>query len=444
MSKRICWVSCLCAVFAIALQAQTFKTIVTFNQTNGQDVFGPPIEATDHNLYGATVFGGASNDGAIYKLTPKGVYKVLYSFCSQSGCADGVNPAWLMQAADGDFYGTTSAGGENGAGTIFKITAAGQFTLLYTFCSDAGCTDGSEPQSSLVQTSDGNFYGTTISGGAYGNGTVFTFSAANGLTTLYSFCANTGCTDGSFPFIGLTLAKDGNFYGTTAEGGNHSATSCPIDGCGTVFKITPSGELTTLYSFCAESNCSDGAIPQGLLVQGKDGNLYGTTDNGGGENSGTIYKVSLQGNFTTMHSFCESGICNDGLDPIAGVIQATNGNFYGSAYLGGTGGWGTVFQMTPAGKFTVLHNFDGKADGSYLAASVFQASNGSLLGGTEGGGDDNCDAPDGCGVIFMISKKAASEAASEDSTQGTDSGSHMIVNAPANPRPSNGRRFARY
>jgi uncharacterized repeat protein (TIGR03803 family) len=442
MFRTICWVSCLCAVFAIALPAQTFQTIATFNQTNGKDVFGPPIEATDHNLYGATVFGGASNNGAIYKITPKGVYKVLYSFCLQSGCADGVNPAWLMQAADGDFYGTTSGGGENGAGTIFKITAAGQFTLLYTFCSEAGCTDGSEPQEALVQTSDGTFYGTTISGGAYGDGTVFTFTVANGLTTLYSFCAKTGCTDGSFPFIGLTLAKDGNFYGTTAEGGNQNNSLCPPSyGCGTVFRITPSGQLTTLYSFCSQSNCSDGALPQGLLVQGKDGNLYGTTDNGGAENSGTIYKISLQGTFTQMHSFCNPEICLDGLDPIGGVIQATDGDFYGSAYLGGTGGWGTVFQMTPAGNFTVLHNFDGKADGSYLAASVLQASNGSLIGGTEAGGNDSCDAPNGCGVIFMISKKAASEASPEDSTRGTKLRDEMIINTPR-PLPLNWQRVA--
>jgi uncharacterized repeat protein (TIGR03803 family) len=444
MFRTICWVSFLCSFFAIALQAQNFETVATFDQTNGKDVFGPPIEATDHNLYGATVFGGTSNDGAIYKLTPKGVYEVLYSFCSQSNCTDGVNPAWLMQAADGDFYGTTSAGGENGSGTIFKITPGGKFTLLYTFCSEANCTDGSEPQSSLVQTSDGTFYGTTIGGGAYNNGTVFTFSATKGLTTLYSFCAKTNCLDGAFPFIGLTLANDGNFYGTTAEGGNHNATSCPLDGCGTVFKITPSGDLTTLYSFCATGTCSDGAVPQGLLAQAKDGNLYGTTDNGGGENSGTIFKISLQGKLTTMHSFCESGICNDGLIPYAGVIQATDGNFYGSAYLGGTGGWGTVFQMTPAAKFTVLHNFDGKADGSYLAASVLQASTGSLIGGTEGGGNDSCDAPNGCGVLFMISRKAANEAAPENSTQGTDSGIRTIITRPAQPRSVNGQRVTPY
>jgi uncharacterized repeat protein (TIGR03803 family) len=442
MFRTICW-ACLCAVFAIGLQAQTFKAIVTFDQTNGKDVFGPPIEATDHNLYGATVFGGAADGGTVYKITSKGVHQVLYSFCSQSGCADGLNPAWLMQAADGDLYGTTSGGGENGAGTIYKITPSGQFTLLYTFCSQVNCTDGAEPQEALVQTSDGTFYGTTISGGAYGNGTVFTFSATGGLTTLYSFCAKTACADGSFPFIGLTLANDGNFYGTTAEGGNQNNSLCPPNyGCGTVFRITPSGQLTTLYSFCSQSNCSDGALPQGLLVQAKDGNLYGTTDNGGGENSGTIYKISLQGTFTQMHSFCNPEICLDGLDPIGGVIQATDGNLYGTAYLGGRGGWGTAFQMTPAGKFTVIHNFDGKADGSYVAASLFQASTGSLFGGTKGGGDDNCDAPNGCGVIFMISKKAASEAVPGDSRQEIDRGNKTIINPPS-PLPLNWRA-ARY
>lgn len=430
MFRTICWV-CLCAILATALQAQTFKAIVAFDQTNGKDVFGPPIEGTDHNLYGATVFGGAADSGTVYRITSKGVHQVLYSFCSQSGCPDGLNPAWLMQAADGNFYGTTSGGGENGAGTLYKITPGGQFTLLYTFCSQANCTDGAEPQEALVQTSDGTFYGTTISGGAYGDGTVFTFSATGGLTTLYSFCAKTNCADGSFPFIGLTLANDGNFYGTTAEGGNQNNLLCPPTyGCGTVFRITPSGQLTTLYSFCSQSNCNDGSLPQGLLVQGKDGNLYGTTDNGGGENSGTLYKISLQGTFTQMHSFCSPQICLDGSDPIAGMIQATDGNLYGTAYLGGDGGWGTAFQMTPAGKFTVIHNFDGKADGSYLAASLFQASNGSLFGGTEAGGDDSCDAPYGCGVVFMISKKAASQAPG-DSRQVGDRGNQTIINPPS-------------
>ena len=443
MFRTICGMFCLFAVFAIGVQAQTFKAIVAFNQTDGRSVFGPPIEATDHNFYGATVFGGASDDGTIYRLTRQGGYKVLYSFCLKSGCADGINPAWLMQAADGKFYGTTSGGGKNGGGTIFSITPGGKFTLLYTFCSKANCTDGTEPQSSLVQTSDGTFYGTTIGGGANNNGTVFKFTATGGLTTLYNFCSKTGCTDGSFPFIGLTLAKDGNFYGTTAEGGNHNSTTCPLDGCGSVFRITPSGRLTTLYRFCATSTCNDGAVPQALLAQGKDGNLYGTTDNGGTEHSGTIYKITLKGKLTTMHNFCESGICNDGAIPYAGVIQGANGDFYGTAYLGGTGGWGTAYQITHAGTLTVLHNFDGKADGSYLAASLLQASNGSLFGGTEGGGNDACDAPTGCGVIFRISQKAATQGAPEGSTQASDRGDQTTIRPPT-PLPLNWRSDAPY
>lgn len=249
MFRTICSVSCLCAVFAIALHAQALKPIVRFNQTNGERIFGPPIEATDHNLYGATVFGGASGYGTIYKLTRKGVYKVLYSFFAQGGCADGEYPSWLTQAADGDFYGATYMGGKSNVGTIFKITASGKFTALYSFCSNDNCNDGAMPQSSLVQTSDGSFYGTTTVGGAYSNGTVFKFKPGHGLTMLYSFCTKTGCADGSQPYIGLTLASDGNFYGNTALGGNHNSTSCPADGCGTVFRITPTGKVNDFVSF---------------------------------------------------------------------------------------------------------------------------------------------------------------------------------------------------
>jgi len=443
MFRTICGVSCLCAVFAIALHAGTLKPIVRFNQTNGERVFGPPIEATDHNLYGATVFGGGSGYGTIYKLTREGVYKVLYSFCAQSGCADGEYPSWLTQSAGGDFYGTTYMGGKSNVGTIFKITASGRFTALYSFCSKTSCTDGAMPQSSLVQTSDGSFYGTTTVGGAYSNGTVFKFNPGHGLTTLYSFCAKTGCADGSQPYIGLTLVSDGNFYGSTALGGNHNSTSCPADGCGTVFRITSTGKLTTLYRFCANSTCSDGAIPQGLLVQGKDGNLYGTTDGGGGQDTGTIYKIGLRGKLTTLHTFC-NGICADGAIPYAGVIQANDENFYGTAFVGGTGGWGTVYRMTPAGKVTALYSFDDKADGAFPAASLFQASNGNFYGGTEEGGDDNCNGPYGCGVIFVMSKKAASEVAPEDSTQGTDHGSRPIIKPPTQPLPLNSQRVAPY
>jgi|HubBroStandDraft_6_1064221.scaffolds.fasta_scaffold224528_1 uncharacterized repeat protein (TIGR03803 family) len=394
----------LCALFlfflaaSAALPARTFKTLVTFNEANGEDVFSSLIEGSDGNLYGSTVYGGKQNFGTIFKLTLVGKETVLYNFCLQSGCPDGTYPGWLTQASDGNFYSETYGGGTYNSGTIFKITPTGQLTTLYSFCAQSGCPDGALPQSALVQASDGNFYGTTVIGGAQNQGTVFKITSSGVLTTLYSFCSKTNCTDGTQPNIGLTLGSDGNFYGTTALGGKNA---CPPYGCGTAFKITSSGVLTTLYTFCSQANCADGNIPQGLLVQAKDGNFYGTTDGGGANSFGTAFKMNAAGKFKTLHSFCV-GSCSDGGIPYAGLIQGTDGNFYGTAAIGGAKGYGAVYKMSPTGKVVPLHAFDNN-DGFSPAASLFQASDGNFYGGTEEGGNLNCFAPYGCGTVFRIS-----------------------------------------
>src|ERR1022692_4644576 len=167
--------------------------------------------------------------------------------------------AGLIEAASGDFYGTTSQGGTGSPayGTIFRITPSGTLTTLYSFCSQSACADGEQPFAGLVQGTDGDFYGTTAAGGANGYGTIFKITRSGTLTTLYSFCSQSGCTDGKNPLAGLAQATNGDFYGTTQQGG----ANCVPDGCGTVFKITPGGMLTTLYSFCAQSGCTDGSIP---------------------------------------------------------------------------------------------------------------------------------------------------------------------------------------
>ncbi len=210
------------------------------------------------------------------------ILTTLYNFCSQPNCSDGSDPtAALVQAKDGNFYGTTFSGGANsnctwGCGTVFKITAGGTLTTLYSFSGP----DGEYPYAGLVQASDGNFYGTASWGGGGGNcseppsysgcGTVFKITPGGMLTTLYTFAG----PDGANPYGGLVQGSDGNFYGTTYGGG------CQSDGCGTVFKITPSGALTTLYSFCSQSSCADGGVPNAGLVQAADGNFYGTTTAG--------------------------------------------------------------------------------------------------------------------------------------------------------------------
>lgn len=227
---------------------------------------------------------------------------------------------------NGNFYGPTGAGGANGGGTIFKITPAGTLTTLYSSCAETGCTDGNVPIAALIQATDGNFYGTTRHGGLYNDGTVFKMTPAGALTTLHSFFHG---TDGSEPFARLVQAADGNFYGTTVSGG--------ANGFGTVFKMTPTGTLTTLYSFCRESGCADGEVPQGGLIQATDGNFYGTTVYGGANSpgGGTIFKITPEGTLTTLYSFCANTGCTDGSNPVADLVQATDGNLYGTTYAGG-------------------------------------------------------------------------------------------------------------
>jgi uncharacterized repeat protein (TIGR03803 family) len=288
------------------------------------------LQATDGNFYGTSYAGGAYSYGTVFKITPSGTLTTLYSF----DVGDGAQPyAGLVQATDGNFYGTTVSGGRARDGTVFEITPSGTLSTLYSFCSQANCGDGANPYAGLVQATDGNFYGTTSAGGAYDTGTVFKITRSGTLTTLHSFDG----TDGASPRAGLVQATDGNFYGTTGGGGAYDS--------GTVFEITPSGTLTTLYSFCpAGFPCADGAGPAGL-VQAIDGNFYGTTYYGGasgncGLGCGTVFKITPSGTLSTLHSF-DNG---DGNQPRGALLQSTDGNFYGTTFAGGAG-YGTVFRL---------------------------------------------------------------------------------------------------
>src|ERR1039457_2533217 len=333
----------LCATTAIALPAQTLTTLYSFcSQSGCPDGYYPYaglVQATNGGLYGTTYGGGTNSAGTIFKITPGGTLTALYSFCPQTNCTDGFGPqAGLVQAANGDLYGT-SGDGTNNFGTVFKITPGGTLTTLYSFCSQGvypDCTDGDLPIAGLVQAANGDLYGTTLFGGTNGNyGTVFKITPGGTLTTLYSFCSQTNCADGRSPVAGLVQAANGDFYGTTWIGGTN--------GQGTVFKITPSATLTTLYSFCSLSGCPDGSGPVAGLVQAANGDLYGTTSTGGVNNGGTVFKITPSGTLTTLYSFCSQSECTGGDYPIAGLVQDTNGDFYGTTYYGGTNNDGTVF-----------------------------------------------------------------------------------------------------
>jgi len=410
----------LCAATAAAW-TQTFTTLAEFDGTNG---YGPYymslIQGTDGNYYGTTAFGGVYENGNIFRITPDGLVTLVYSFCEQTGCTDGNTPsAALVLARDGNFYGTTYTGGGSNGGVVFRVQPNGIYTALYD-CS-GGCTGQPEaPQSPLIQGTDGNLYGTSLLGGHRGAckdrsgcGSLFGITTQGSLTGVYGLCNKSNCADGDFPIGGLVQGTDGNFYGTTTQGGSSDY--------GTVFRITRKGNLTTLYSFCSQPGCSDGAIPDAGLIQGLDGDFYGTTTQGGSANPtcpgvgcGTIFKITSSGVLTGLYQFCSQPNCSDGYEPQAGVIQATDGNLYGTTLFGGSDltdcdgqagglGCGTVFQLTLDGVLTTVHSFS-NSDGAYVRGGLLQATNGLLYGATTGGGNASCPyQAAGCGTVFSVS-----------------------------------------
>jgi uncharacterized repeat protein (TIGR03803 family) len=377
-------------------QAQTFTDLVDFNGTDGgHPAYASLVQGTDGNLYGVTPVDGTHSGGTVFKISTSGTLTTLYNFCARHNCTDGEGPyGALVQAANGNFYGTTDGGGANGAhyGTVFEITPTGALRPLYSFCSQSGCTDGSGPFGGLVQATNGNFYGTTVGGGAYGYGTVFKITLSGTLTTLYSFCSQmiTDCTDGAQPWAGLVQGSDGNFYGTTQLGGTA--------GAGTAFKITPSGTLTTLHSFCSQSFCADGVQGYAGLIQATNGNFYGTTYLGGANNAGTVFRISSGGTLTTLYNFCVQIGCTDGQAPSAALVQATDGSLYGTTPEGGSEGYGEVFKITPTGTLTTVYNFCGQQGcPAGPSAALVQATDGNFYGTAGGGGVDSD------GSVFSLS-----------------------------------------
>ena len=317
-------------VFKITPQGEE---TVLYRFASGKDgantYYGGLIQGSDGNFYGTTYAGGGKKDnGTVFKITPQGQETILYRF---AGGDDGENPiGGLIQASDGNLYGTTAfGGGRSSKGTIFQITPQGVETILHRFISGFGF-DGENPAAALIQGFDGEFYGTTPYGGANGNGTVFRITPQGHETVLYSFKSR---KDGATPISGLIQGIDGTFYGTTLSGGDKND--------GTIFQITPQGQEAILYSFAGRK---DGANPYNGLIQDRDGNFYGTTSQGGAKNKGTLFKVTPQGQETILYSFAGG---NNGASPIGGLIQGSDGNLYGTTPLGGTSNFGTVFRITP-------------------------------------------------------------------------------------------------
>ena len=363
---------------SITCVVQPFTVLHAFARgtTDGAEPFAGLVLGTDGNFYGTTEAGGAHSVGTIFEITPSGTETVLYSFGSVTN--DSIAPEADLIEVNRTFYGTASHGGDSDFGTVFSFTpgtgpGTGE-TILHSFNN----SDGEMPIAPLLLGRDGNLYGVTAGGGANFDGTMFkiTTSETPTETTLFSFNG----TDGSGPAGGLIEDGSGNFYGTAESRGAVE---------GTVFKLTSSGSL----SFATSATAMNGLIPAAGLILGGDGNYYGTALGGGSANDGTVFMITPTGAETLVYPFAGG---SDGANPGAKLLLARDGNFYGTTESGGTGSSGTVFKLTPLGVETVLYSFTGGSDGATPRGDLIQGSDGALYGTTMGGGAS------GQGVVFRL------------------------------------------
>ena len=360
------------------VQAQTFtdKIIYSFSgATDGNEpLFSGVVRDQSGHFYGTTYAGGVFKYGTVFKVDASGNETVLHSFGKKN---DGRSPSTgLVIDPVGHLFGTTSAGGirsgkcEKGCGIVFEIEPNGDEKILHGF---AAGSDGANPSGALVRDQAGNLYGTTELGGAFGGGTIFKVDAIGAYTILYNFV---GQPDAQNPEAGLLRDEVGNFYGTTAAGG--------VNGLGAVFKFDASGHETVLYSFAGSFN-SDGQNPDTALFRSPNGDLYGTTMLGGW-GTGVVFKLDPDGNETILHTFGNAQ--SDGAYPESPLVNDSRGNLYGTTIQGGTTGipGGVVFQISAQGVYSVVYNFGGTLDGSAPAGPLLPGPDGSFFGTTSSGG----------------------------------------------------------
>jgi uncharacterized repeat protein (TIGR03803 family) len=343
------------------------------------------------NLYGTTSSGGASNKGVVFKLSPpvpprtNWTETVLHSFCSRPRCGDGAAPvAGLFADSQGNLYGTTAFGGASDKGVVFKLTPGGLLTVLHSF----NGSDGSQPGAGVIAEAGGNLYGTTTVGGtAQGGGTVFKRTKDGTFAVLHFFCSRPRCDDGTHPAGGLYLDAQGNLYGTTTRGG--------FSDDGVVFELGPSGTYRVLYEFCTFPGCPDGKVPGAGLMADSSGNLYGTASGGGAFGQGVLFKLSppipptLTWTETVLHSFCSRPGCADGAQPDSGLIADSIGSLVGTTFAGGAFDEGVVFKLSPPPPgvtnwpLEVLYAFcrtPGCPDGEEPSAGLIADRSGNLYG----------------------------------------------------------------
>ena len=360
-------------LFAVAASAQTYTALHTYpiGSGNYSGIGWPQVmsQGRDGILYSTISNDGTKNVGTVFSITTAGQLNTIYSFCPLTGCADGASPlGGVTLGFDGNFYGTTQGGGSHGAGTVFKVTPTGTLTTLWNF---ANGTDDSVPFYTTLQGQDGNMYGVSAAqyNGQYG--AFFKVSASGVFKALRDF----NYTNGANPNL-PTQGTDGNFYGTTQGGGD------PTCKCGVVYKATAAGAITVLHNF--KGYPTDGYRPLAVLVQGYDGNFYGTTYQGGAKNFGSVFKITPSGAFTLLYSF--DSVAGDGLKPITGLTLGTDGNFYGTTGNGGTKNFGSLYKITPAGSESVLYSFCSVScnDGIGPATPLVLHTDGKFYGNTNG------------------------------------------------------------
>jgi uncharacterized repeat protein (TIGR03803 family) len=348
--------------------AGTETVLHTF--TGGADGGAPStgvVRDSAGNLYGTTELGGNASKGGkgvVFKLDTAGNETVLHSF----GGSDGSYPdAGVTLDSEGNLYGTTSRGGAKGYGTVYKVDSTGNESVLYSF---TGGTDGGSPDAGVIRDSAGNLYGTASGGGASNQGVVYKVDVTGHETVLFSF------PHGAGPASGVIRGPAGNLYGTTGSGG--------ASNYGVAYRLSASGHLTVLHSF---TGGADGRYPAAGVILDSSGNLYGTTNGGGGtSDAGVVYKVDSTGNETVIASF---PYAVGGSNPYGRVIRDPAGNFYGTTFYGGASNAGVVYKLDLSGRETVLHTFTGGADGAGPYAGVIRDSAGNLYGTTYGGGANN-------------------------------------------------------
>ena len=391
----------LAAILGMALltawPALAQKTIYNFKGApDGAAPVAPLIRDSAGNLYGTTHVGG-NNNGTVFKVDSAGHESILHTFTGP----DGSDP-WggLVRDAAGSLYGTTAYGGAFNFGTVFKITPSGKESVLYSFAGPPN--DGGTPFAGLILDSEGNLYGTTLFGGSgncaasagqKGCGTVFMVRASGTESVLHNFAAG---ADGAYPGTPLIRDSSGNLYGTTGQGGQANCTDFTVNGCGTVFTLSPAGVETVLHSF--SGNPTDGELPQGVILVG--GNLYGTTQQGGAYSSGTVFEVTGSGSENLLYSF--GAVANDGLYPAAGLVWDGAGHFYGTTTIGGgpgcipSNGCGTIFVITKTGREKVLAATSEFTGGCVPYAALIRDVAGYLYGTTS-----NCGTH-GYGTVFAM------------------------------------------